>query len=379
MRAALFIVALAFTPARGAENPGVTGAAILQIPMGSRALAMGSAFTAVGGDASALYYNPASMSRLNAQEVGLSYFSGLSDNALQEISYAGPTPFLGLCGNGRTSAGASLLYSQSGVIEYNRLDSNGSLQSSQNLNAGTDLVASLGYSEEVASTPLELPDMTYGIHHFLGVSGKYIRSTLAGAYSAQSVAADIGYLAHSPEAGLSAGISLLNAGNEMKFINVGDPLPLMTRLGVAYQFTSNSEHSFLTAVDGVYSLHEKIWQANIGEEYLWQKTFALRGGYQFFSDTLGLTLGFGLRINNRILIDYAWGMSQTMNDTHHFTISYRFGALTSAERGRERKPVIEFVPEREQLKGLDNAAPLIEKPRQAYPQDNNQALPGWIY
>ena len=381
MTSALLIVLWACgaaTSARGAENPGVTGAAILQVPMGSRALGMGSAFTAVGGDASALYYNPAAMSRLNAQEVGFSFFSGLADNTLQEISYAGPTPFLGLCGNDHANVGASLLYSQSGMIEVNQLTEGGTLLSSQNLNAGTDLVATVGYSEEIGKSPLELPETTYEINHFLGVSGKYIRSTLAGGYSASTFAGDVGYLAHSPEAGMSAGISLLNAGKDLKFISEGDPLPLSTRMGAAYQFAASLENSFLLAADGVYSLYEKQWQTNIGAEYFWKKTFALRTGYQFLNDTMGLTLGFGLRINGRILIDYAWGMSQTMNDTHHVTVSFRFGAVTTAKRERARKPRIEFVPEREELKGIENATPVIEKPGQTFPGDKNQALPGWI-
>ena len=51
MRASLLAAGLGLTlavPALGSENPGVTGANILQVPMSARAMGMGGAFTAVG-------------------------------------------------------------------------------------------------------------------------------------------------------------------------------------------------------------------------------------------------------------------------------------------------------------------------------------------
>lgn len=384
MISALLAAALGLSiPALGTENPGVTGAAILQMPMSARAMGMGGAFTAVGTDASALYYNPAGLSRLNAHEIGFSMFSGPSgafDNTVEDIAYAGPTPFTGISGNGYTSVGANLLFSQSGNIEYNQLKADGSLASTQNLSAGDDFVGTLGYSERVGSTPIDFGEASYGVNHFMGVSGKYIHSTLAGGYSAQAVAADVGYIAHSPEAGLSAGVSMLNLGTKMKFLTEGDPLPLTARCGLAYQFGVPSVHSFIAAADGEYRLYEKQALADIGLEYFWVKSFGVRLGYQFLRDSFGLTVGFGLRWRGRIVFDYAWGMADSLSDTQRFTVSYRFGGMTPTARARQRQPDQDTSPLQEQLRINEESSPTIELPAsRPAPRERSQGVPGWIY
>jgi len=58
---------------RAASGPGTTAVPVLQIPMSARAAGMGTSFTAVASDASAMFYNPAGLARLNAHELDFSF------------------------------------------------------------------------------------------------------------------------------------------------------------------------------------------------------------------------------------------------------------------------------------------------------------------
>lgn len=379
------LLALALLGAAGAaraDNAGTTGAPVLQVPLGARALGMGGAFTAVATDASALQYNPAGLARLNAHETDFTYIAGAGESTLQHLAYAGPTPLTGISGNGYTTVAASLLLSQSGTIEYKKLNSDGSLGGSQSLSAGSDMVLTGGYAERVGMTPIELKDGSYNIDHFIGVGGKYLKSTLAETYHATSFAADVGYLAHSPETGWTIGISALNLGGKLRYLEQADPLPATVRAGAAWQGGVPSVHNVIAAVDGDYVLDERAWHVNAGVEYFWIKTYGVRVGYQFHrTDQGGLTMGFGYRWKGRILVDYAYDLGDLLGTAQRVTLSYRFGGVPPSVRGRQRRPFIESAPEHEEMPDLQSRQPVPDdtpRPRPV-PRERPQGAPGWIY
>jgi hypothetical protein len=376
--AAVLVLLLLEAKAIADENPGVTAAPILQVPMGSRALGMGGAFTAVASDPSTLYYNPAGLALLGSHEVGFTFISGLSDNTLQHLAYGGPLPFKGLSGGNRAAAGASLLWSQSGSIEVNRTNPDGSFLNSENLSAGSDLVLSLAYAEKLASTPIESKDFRFGIDHYAGLSGKILRSTLVEQYSAAAATVDAGYLAKSTDLGASFGASLLNIGGKLKYLEVSDPLPTIARLGFAYDLRLPAAQNMILASDAEYLLKEKRAHVNAGLEYFWQRNYGLRLGYQFLRDTLGLTAGFSLKWREKFVFDYAWAMGSSLNNSHRFTVSYRFGRIPGA-RPKAAAPAQEITP------SIENGEPQKiedspqETPGQVLPSRPSPDSPDWIY
>jgi hypothetical protein len=380
-RLPVVLALLSVAGAARAVGPGTTAVPVLQIPMSARAAGMGTSFTAVASDASALFYNPAGLARLNAHEIDFSFASGQGETSIQNFAYAGPTPFTGISGNGYTSVGANLLYSQSGKIEVNRLNPDGSLASSESLSAGSDLVLSGAYAERVGMTPIEMRDATFQVDHYLGLGGKYVRSTIVS-QTGSAFAADMGYLVHSPEAGWSFGASALNIGGKIKYSDEKEPLPATFRGGFAWQGGVPSVHSVIASVDGDYLLDERVWHANMGLEYFWVKTYGFRLGYQIHRDDAGLTVGFGLRWKGRFLLDYAWALGKTLSDQHRITVSWRFGGVPPSQRGRQRRPFIESVPERDQLRNIEDKQPQFTEPPprpRAVPREKTPGVQGWIY
>ncbi|MFH2204657.1 MAG: PorV/PorQ family protein [Elusimicrobiota bacterium] len=388
MRRALFLLLalLCAVEARAVKGPGTSAAPILQVPLGARATGMGGAFTAVADDVSTLYYNPAGLSNLNHRELSFMYQRGIEGQNMEYIAGATPIPFSGLIGEGFTSVGASLLFAQNGKMEVNRVNTDGSFLSSENISAGGDLVFTLGYSERAGEMEFRRGGQVYRLLHLVGVNAKIIRSTLAQQYSATAMAADAGYFLYSPETRFSYGLSVLNIGTKMKYVEEGDPLPVTARTGVAYRpqlsdFGINTEQTLLAAADVDYLVIDRDWHVNFGLEYSPLRRFSLRLGYQFNQDVGGPSFGFGADWR-RLRIAYGWALQSSLSDVHRLSFTYRFGRVPGYQREFRRRPYIESMPEREELQGIEDEKPQeiapARRPRRHTP-DRQRAAPGWIY
>ena len=81
-----YVILMLTTSLYAQSKVGSSAAAFLGSGVGSRAIGMGGAFSAVGGDASILYWNPGAMANIKKSEVLLSKANWLVESDLNYIA-----------------------------------------------------------------------------------------------------------------------------------------------------------------------------------------------------------------------------------------------------------------------------------------------------
>ena len=233
-----------------------SGAAFLKIGTGARPTAMGGAYTALADDVNALYYNPSGLANLTKRELGATHAQCLLDTTFDFIGYVQPTK-RGAFGLGVARLGAG---SQEGR------DANG--QATGSFEA-SDTAYTVGFSRKLQAGGLLAAGRTN-----LGVNLKYLQSRI-GSDSASTFAFDLGAQHQLRSRPLSLGLSVLNIGKGMRFLDQTDPLPLTFAIGTAYRFGG----LFQVALDVRHEIHDRWTGVGVGTEYAILPAFSLRAGY----------------------------------------------------------------------------------------------------
>jgi hypothetical protein len=272
----------------------------LLIGSGSRAAAMGEAYTAVAGDAGAPYFNPASAANMQNSEISLMHISYLTDASMEHVS--------AVTRSGHIRLGLGLYLGQTTDIQRRGL------------------------------SPSDDPLGTFNDHNFTFAvfwarpfgDRLAIGNTLKWAYqkldieSASAFAADLGATyTVLPEVDL--GVSVRNLGTRPKFVDKAFDLPRELRIGASYAPIEDSRLQGLTISGDFVIPHwgNKSNKFNLGSEYIYQNLLSLRAGYGINYDSRGFSIGGG--ISYRVyFFDYAYIPSKNdFNDTHRLTLRIR--------------------------------------------------------
>lgn len=301
MTGLLAAAALAAASAAGAAGVGTTGANFLNVGVGARPLAMGSAFTALPDDANAINWNPGALGVQKERSVTASY-NALFDGENQGfIGYAHPM------GENSGTFAAGLNY----LMISNIPKRAGDTESPDSTFNNTNLALSGSYARK---TPIE------GLA--LGGTFKYIRESL-DTFSANTVAVDFGGFYQTPVPHLTAGAMLSNFGGKIG----PDPLPTSLRGGAAYKLMQDR---LVLASDVDWHAVDRRAYWNLGVEGWTYKALALRAGYQVgrAADSLGSSLvgfSFGLGVSiEKFRMDYAFLPFGNLGDTHRITLGWSF-------------------------------------------------------
>ena len=302
---------------------GTSVAQFLEIGVGTRATALGEAYTSLAKNAESAFWNPA----------------GLVDGGTRGNLFASYTQW---------------------PADINI----GGIALSKNLGSfGTVTISSVYLmTDEMEITTTSQPNgtgETFGISnyaigisssHYLtekisaGITAKLVTENYYNDYGYSTWAVDIGTLYRTGYHGLNIGMSILNFAPEVQFsgeyLDYSDShsapidsaktfkeysLPMTFRFGLSMNVLENNLHKVTVAADMIHP-NDNSEQYNMGVEYTYKKMFSLRSGYQLTDDSIGLAFGFGVKLSN-FDVNYSFasmGKESKLGNVHRYAIILNF-------------------------------------------------------
>ena len=329
-------MALLFSLAMAQEvtKIGTAAAKVLSIPIGSRALAMGAAFVSVADDATALYWNPAGIGRLESTEFVFMHSNWLADLRYDFVGLTIPVSQLGTFG---LSFSALTMGEMEITTEYEPEGTG------ETFSAGS-FIAGISFARNLTD------------NFTIGGTVKYVTEKIWNS-SAGAVAVDVGTLFNTPFYGIRLGASISNFGQKMQIM--GDDLlvqkdidasiagnnesvnaylatdkfdlPLVMRIGIAKEIIKTDFQKLTLAIDGLHP-NDNTESLNIGGEYSTLKNIiSFRGGLKSLGlkdredrYTIGMGFNYFLGGGKRIRVDYAYEQFVHLKNIHQFTLAVKF-------------------------------------------------------
>lgn len=290
----------------GSAEQGTAAALFLGIGPGARAAALGEAYTAVADEASAMYWNPAGLSRVEKRSLHLMHANYLGAADFEYFAFGHNAGRFGAWGLGVQNV------SSKGIPQT---DANG-------VSGGTfstdDTAFSLGYALAVSSGAWS--------GGALGLAAKTISSRVAS--TAHAYAFDVGALSPLLWGGrLRLAATVSNVGSKLKFDRDSEGLPRVARLGAALRPAS----WWLASLDVAFPSYESPYVALGGEAVLGSAAevqAAARAGFnsRALSDVSGFTgVSFGLGLSaGGWSFDYGLVPLGTLGLAHRLSLNVRF-------------------------------------------------------
>ena len=313
------------------DKTGTTAAKFLTIGIGSRPAGLGNAFVSIADDPTAMYWNPAGISRLGGHEAIVNHnnwFAGIS------LDYSGAVIKL----SDNAAFGANITMVSMEEIEVTRY---GNEDTGETYRAG-NLAIGLSYARNLTDK------------FSLGGNLKLIRESIASNH-ASGFAIDIGTLFDTPF-GFKLGTSISNFGPKMQMsgddlivpVDISEniegnnenttgnistdqfDLPLLLRVGISGQKSISNIGGLIWAIDSGHPNDNNSF-LNAGAEVTFlNNLLSLRTGYRslYLNDRVSeysFGLGFNLVniINKPINIDYSFETLKFLGATQQISIRLR--------------------------------------------------------
>ncbi len=300
-RVAALGLTLALGLGAGSSAAEPVGLLSLDLPVGPRATGMGSAFVSVADDPTAMYWNPAGLTRLGAPEkhfdILFQHNEWLSDMR-QEYIAAG-TRFGGKHAVGGSFSGF-YLGDLEGRDEFGR----------PTVDFGTyDVVVTGSYAYQVHPSTS------------LGGSLKYIVTNIDD-LTHFAFAGDLGtQIEVAPD--IRVGGAVTNLGSGIQFINERDELPTAVQVGGSYLLPYDIGNGSVLVAADVRKTRGDDAHVLFGAEYDHAGVAQVQLGYRTGWDNDGINFGLGAAIGTWRLGYAVVPFDSDLGSTHRFSVGFR--------------------------------------------------------
>ncbi len=330
----LVVISTSQADAQVVKKVGTSAATFLRIPVGVRGAAMGSAFVSIADDASAMFWNPGGIARIQKRSFFVDYSSWLPGLTFNYFGLVLPFEGFG-------SIGVNVTALTSNDIEVTTIDQPMGTGETFNSNSAAIGVA---YARNLTD------------RFSIGVNVKFIHESILNS-SANGMAFDIGTLYDTPFSGVRLGVSISNFGSDMRIdgedLNIRVDIapnqngnnqsvvgrlrtdnfnaPLIMRVGLSWDAIKRESNRFTIAVDGL-NPNDNAQSLNVGGEYaLFKELLVLRAGFNdlFLDDReKGLTLGAGINWETSAGLEisggYAYQDFKSLGSINRFSVAIKF-------------------------------------------------------
>lgn len=297
-----------------------TGFQFLSVGQDARATGMGEAYTTVEGNPNALFYNPAGIASIERLvDLRANYFEFIADIKYTSFAIAS-SPW----GDEYGVIGFTVQAVNYGEIQGTMVWQNEDGYVDTEIMEPSAMAIGLGYGKALSDRFLVGGQVRY-VAQSLG------KSVIPGEGTKRNVADvlsfDFGTIYRTGFKSLSFGMSVRNFSQEIKFEEEGFQLPLTFKIGLsinALDFTTLNpeDHALLVVLDAVHprSYPEYI---NLGIEYMFMNSIALRAGYISNQTEYDFTLGFGVQ-QFGFKVDYAYQDFGVFSSLHRFSVGFSY-------------------------------------------------------
>ncbi len=301
---------------------GTASGAFLKLPLTARGMGLGGAFVAVADDASSIAWNPAGLASMSKKGVVASYVQWFADIDYTFAAYAQPWPwfsgsvgaFFGSLGCEMNETTEYMPYGTGRRFTFNDWVAGVSL--ARRLTDKLLVGANIKYVREELGTEVGGPVtnswlLDVGTNYYVGLSTVRMAMLLTN---------------FGPELRPSGMFTGLIDGTTVSQSYEGFTPPTTFKFGVAFDPVQTELHKVTAAFEmNHYADNEETVRA--GVEYTMYDLAALRGGYDFNSDSMGLSLGAGLKTGFAGVegsIDYSYSRVEYLGDVNIFTLNVSF-------------------------------------------------------